>query len=80
MIGALLTLVVYVVILAVLWWLANYILDNFPLPEPANKIVRVALVIIIVIAAIYVLLDALGLVTGGVPRLRFGNAVVVGLA
>jgi hypothetical protein len=73
MIGALITLLIYVVVLALLWWLANYILDNFPLPEPAGRIVRVAVVVIIVIAAIYMLLGIFGVVGfEGVPRLRWG--------
>jgi hypothetical protein len=72
MIGALVTLLIYVVILAILWWLANYILDNFPLPDPAGRIVRVAVVVIIVIAAIYVLLGVFGVAgVDGIPRLRF---------
>jgi membrane protease YdiL (CAAX protease family) len=71
MISALITLIVYIIILAVLWWLANYVLDNFPLPEPANKLVRVAIVIIVVLIALYLLLGIFGI--GGVesvPRLR----------
>jgi hypothetical protein len=73
MIGALITLIIYVVVLSLLWWLANYILDNFPLPDPANRIVRVAIVIIIVLAAVYVLLGVFGMGgVEGVPRFRFG--------
>jgi hypothetical protein len=74
MIGALITLLIYVICLAVIWWLANYILDNFPLPDPAGRIIRVAIVVILVLAAIYVLLGVFGV--GGawdVPRLRFGG-------
>jgi hypothetical protein len=71
MIGALITLIVYIVVLAILWWLANFVLDNFPLPDPANRLVRVAIVIIIVFAAIYVLLGVFGIGgVDGVPRLR----------
>ena len=73
MIGALITLIIYIIILAVLWWLANYVLDNFPLPDPANRIVRVAVVVIIVLAAVYILLGLFGMGgVDGVPRLRFG--------
>jgi hypothetical protein len=72
MIASLITLI-YIIILAVLWWLASYVLDNFPLPPPADRIVRVAVTIIVAIAAIYILLGVFG-VSGvsGVPRLRFG--------
>jgi predicted O-methyltransferase YrrM len=71
MISALITLIVYIIVLAILWWLANYVLDNFPLPEPANKLVRVAIVIAVVLIALYLLLGIFGI--GGVesvPRLR----------
>jgi hypothetical protein len=73
MIGTLITLIIYVIVLSLLWWLVNYILDNFPLPDPANRLVRVAVTIIIVLAAIFLLLGVFG-VGGieGVPRFRFG--------
>ena len=53
MIAAIVSLIVYVIILAVLYWLAMYVLDNFPLPPPADKLVRVAVTVLVVIAAIY---------------------------
>jgi hypothetical protein len=71
MIGALITLILYIIVLSILWWLANYVLSNFPLPEPAGKLVRVAITVIIVLAAIYILLGVFGVVTSDVPRLRF---------
>jgi hypothetical protein len=72
MIGALITLIIYVVVLSLLWWLVNYVLDRFPLPDPADRIVRVAVTIIIVLAAIFIVLGLFGI--GGVesvPRFRF---------
>lgn len=73
MISALITLILYIIILSLLWWLVNYILDNFPLPEPANRLIRVAVVVVIVLIAVYLLLGLFG-VGGltGVPRIRFG--------
>lgn len=73
MIGALITLIIYVIILSILWWLVNYILDNFPLPEPANRLIRVAVVVVIVLIAVYLLLGLFGVGgVGGVPRIRVG--------
>lgn len=72
MIGAFITLIVYIILLAVLYWLANYVLDNFPLPEPANRIIRVAITIIVVLAAVFILLGVFGLAEVSVPRFRFG--------
>jgi hypothetical protein len=73
MIGALVALIIYVIVLSLLWWLVNYILNSFPLPDPADRLVRVAVTIIIVLAAIFLLLGLFG-VGGieGVPRFRFG--------
>ena len=73
MIGALITLIVYIIVLALLWWLINYVLDNFPLPEPANRLIRVAVTVAIVIIAVFLILGLFG-VGGieGVPRVRIG--------
>lgn len=72
MIGALVTLIIYVIVLSLLWWLVNYILNNFPLPEPANKLIRVGVVVIIVLIAIVLLIDLFGAGGVGIPRLRLG--------
>ena len=54
--------------------LITIIVDNFPLPEPANRLIRVAVVIAIVLAAIYLLLGVFGIGgIGGVPRLRLAS-------
>ncbi len=71
MIGALLTLVVYALVLGLLYWLCEYLLGIFPLPEPAGHIVRAAVVVIIVLVLIGVLLNVLGVSTGlDLPRWR----------
>lgn len=74
MIGSLITLIVYVIVLALLWWVINYVLDNFPLPEPANRLVRVAVVVLIVIIAVFLILGLFGIAggIGPVPRFHFG--------
>jgi hypothetical protein len=72
MIDALISLIIYIIILALLWWLANYVLDQFPLPEPAYRIFKVAITVIFVLIAIYILLSVFGI--GGiseVPRFCF---------
>jgi hypothetical protein len=72
MISALITLVIYIIVLALVWWLVNYILDNFPLPEPANKLIRVGIVVVIVIIVAVLLIELFAGGTTGIPRLRFG--------
>jgi Kef-type K+ transport system membrane component KefB len=74
MIGALVTIIVYVIVLAVLWWLVNYVLDNFTLPQPADKLIRVAVVVLFVLIALYILLGVFEIGgVGGIPRLRIGG-------
>lgn len=73
MIGALITFVISVIVLALVWWVVNYVLDNFPLPEPANKIIRVGTVVVIVIVAVLLVINLFGGGSGvGLPRLHFG--------
>lgn len=67
MIGALLTLIVYALVLGLIYWLADYLLGVFPLPDPAGRVVRAALVIISVLVLIGLLLDMVGVATG-LPR------------
>jgi hypothetical protein len=69
MISALVTLVIYALVLGLIYWLVDYLLGIFPLPDPAGRIVRAAVVIIIVLVLISVLLGVFG-ETVYVPRLR----------
>lgn len=72
MIGALLTLVIYALILGLLYWLCDYLLGVFPLPEPMNRIVRAAVIIIMVLILISILLGVLGAGYDlGLPRWRY---------
>lgn len=73
MIGALITLIVYILVLGLLWFLLDYVLTMFPPPEPAGRLIRVVVVVIFVLIAIYLLLGVFG-VGGieGVPRFKFG--------
>jgi hypothetical protein len=71
MIMSLLTIVIYVVILGLLYWLCDYLLGLFPLPEPMNRIVRAIVIILLVLILISILLSILG--SGpeiGLPRFR----------
>jgi hypothetical protein len=73
MIGALISLIIYLLVLGLLWWLVIYVLDNFPPPEPANRFIRVVIVVLFVLVAIFIILGLFGI--GGmesVPRFRFG--------
>ena len=70
MIGALITLIVYLFVIGLLLWLVFYVLGSFPLPHPFPQIIRVVAVVIAVLIVIILLLDLLGGGGIGVPRLR----------
>jgi len=70
MIGALLTLFVYVLIIGLFLWLVQFVLARFPLPDPIGRVLWVLAVVIAVIAVILLLLDIAG---NSIVRLpRFG--------
>jgi hypothetical protein len=62
--------VVYIVVLGLVVWLLNYLIDAVPLQEPFRKIARVALMVISVLIVILLLLNFIGVLDGGAPRLR----------
>lgn len=66
MIEPLIALVVYLLVAGLLIWLAFYVLDSIPIPQPFNQIIRVILVVISVLICIYALLGLIG----AAPRLR----------
>src|SRR4029077_19784625 len=75
MIGALLTLVIYILVLGLLYWLCGYLLGVFPLPDPLNRIARAAVNIILALALCSILLGVLGACFDlGLPRWRYPSA------
>ena len=70
MIGALVNLIVYLLIVGILIWLVIYVVDAIPIPQPLNRIIRVAVVVVAALIVILLLLDLLG-VGGGLtlPKL-----------
>ena len=69
MIASLVYLVVYIIVLGLIVWLLNYLIDAVPLGEPFNRIAKVALMVIAVLIVILLLLQFIGVMDGGVPRL-----------
>jgi hypothetical protein len=60
MIGLLVTLIVYALVLGLLYWLVDYLLGVFPLPDPIGRIIR----------AVGLLLGFTG-ADYGLPRMRW---------
>ena len=61
MIGALVTLIIYILILGLVCWLLLYLIDFIPVPEPFN---RVAKVVVMVGSVLILILLLLSLVEG----------------
>jgi hypothetical protein len=70
MISALITLVVYLLVLGILWYLIDYVIRTLPVPDPPARIIRILLVVIFCIIVIVLLLNLIGVSTGvSLPRI-----------
>lgn len=67
MLGALVSFVIYVLILGVIIWLLLWLIDYVPVPQPFN---RVAKVVVVVIGVLILILLLLGLVGEGPSSLH----------
>jgi cytochrome c biogenesis protein CcdA len=65
MVETLLHLVIYLLIVGVIFWLLNYIIETVPMFEPFRSVARIVLIVVGCIILIYILLGLLG----GTPRL-----------
>ena len=70
MISALLTLIVYAMVIGLLLWLLQYVLNSFPVPEPFRRVIWIGAVVIAVLVLIMLLLDVMGGGNIGIPRFR----------
>lgn len=70
MIASLVYLVVYIIVLGLILWLLNYLIDAVPLQEPFNRVAKIALLVVGVLIVILLLLNFIGVLDGGPPRLR----------
>lgn len=52
---------IYLIIIGVVAWLATYILSQFPPPDPLGRVLRVAILVIAIIAAVIVVAGAFGI-------------------
>ena len=71
MISALVTLIIYLIVIGILLWLVYYVLDAIPVPEPFNRWAKLLLVVVAVLIIIVLLLQLVG--SGGninLPSLR----------
>lgn len=70
MIGALFTLLIYIVVLGILWYAIDYALTNIPIPDPPARFIRILVVVIFCIILVGVLLNLVGVSPGiDLPKL-----------
>lgn len=62
MISALLSFVIYVLIIGLVLWLLDYVASMLPLPPPFHQVLRVVVAVIGVILLIYLLLGLVGII------------------
>ena len=63
----LITLLVYLIIIALVWWAITYALANLPLPAPVQQFGTVIATIVVVVIVVMLLLQLVG---GGMPNLE----------
>jgi hypothetical protein len=71
MISALITLIIYLLVIGLLYWVVIYVIDAIPIPDPPNRIIKIALMVLLVLVIIVLLLNLIGV--GGnlqLPRLQ----------
>jgi hypothetical protein len=59
MIGAIINLIIYLLIMGILYYLFVYVVDQF-IPEPPQRILKVAAIVVLCIIVILLLLDLIG--------------------
>jgi hypothetical protein len=69
MITSLVSLVVYIIVIGVVFWLLSYLIDNLPMDEPFRRIAKIVLMVLSVLIVIVLLLQFVGAIDGGVPRI-----------
>ena len=73
MISALITLIVWLLVVGILYWIVVYVLDAIPIPDPPNRIIKIVLAVVLALAVLLMLLDLPG-VHSGVTFPRLGTA------
>jgi hypothetical protein len=64
MIAAVVNFIVWILVLGALYWLVIYVIDTIPVPEPANRIAKLVLTVLVSLAMILMLLQLVGVPTG----------------
>jgi hypothetical protein len=69
-INTLFSLVIYIIVLGIIFWLLNYLIDNVPMDPNFKRVAKIVLLVLSVLVLIWLLLGLIGV--GGpfyVPRI-----------
>ena len=69
MIGALLSLVIYLIVVGLILWVLLYLVQNIPLPAPYAQVARVVIMVLGALILIVLLLNFAGIMDVGVRPL-----------
>ena len=69
MVASLVTLVIYILVVGLIFWLLHYLVDAIPLPAPFNQIAKTVLLVVGVLICIVLLLQFAGITDGSLPKL-----------
>jgi hypothetical protein len=67
----LLTFLIYIIIIALVYWVVTYALNNLPLPAPIKQFGTVIVTIVIVVVVVFMLIQLLQGGLGGMGHLSF---------
>ena len=70
MIAGLVYLVIYIIVVGIVLWLLRYLIGVIPMDEPFRRVANIAILVIGVLIVILLLLSFIGVVDGGLPRIR----------
>lgn len=70
MISALITLIIWLLVVGILYWIVIYVLDAIPIPDPPNRIIKVVLAVVLALVVLMMLVDLLGGGSIGFPKLH----------
>jgi uncharacterized membrane-anchored protein len=69
MVTSLIGLIIYIIVIGVVFWLLSYLIDNLPMDESFRRVAKIVLMVASVLIVIVLLLQFVGAIDGGVPRL-----------
>ena len=75
MISQLINLIVWLLVVGILYWLAVYIMDAIPIPDPPARILKLALTVLVVLVVILLLLQLVGGINLQLPKVALAGQV-----